>query len=65
MLAGIRKEFRNKQGNLGSLCAIPIRKTVASLHLREMSKKDKGRRNNPNKNVRLQFIYKNLTGLED
>ena len=41
MLVGIRKEFTNKQGHLGSLCAIPIRKTVASLHLREMSKKTK------------------------
>ena len=41
MLVGIRKVFTNKQGHLGSLCAIPIRKTVASLHLREMSKKTK------------------------
>ena len=30
---------------------IPIRKTLASLHLREMSTKDKGRRNNPNKTL--------------
>ena len=65
MLVGIRTEFTNKQGHLGSLCAISFRKTVASLHLREMSTKDKGRRNNPNKTVRLQSIYKNLTGLED
>ena len=65
MLVGIRKEFTNKQGHLGSLCAIPIRKTVASLHLREMSSKDKGRRNNPNKTVGLQSIYKNLTCLEN
>ena len=64
-LVGIREEFTNKQGHLGLLCAIPIRKTVASLHLREMSSKDKGRRNNPNKTVGLQSIYKNLTCLED
>ena len=63
-LVGIGKEFTNKQGHLDSLCAIPIRKTLASLHLREMSTKDKGRRNNPNKTVGLQSIYKNLTGLE-
>ena len=64
-LVGIRKEFTNKPGHLDSLCAIPIRKTVASLHLRDMSKKDKGRRNNPNKNVSLQSIYKNLPALEN
>ena len=64
-LVGIRTEFTNKQGHLGSLCAISFRKTVASLHLREMSKKTKEDENNPDKNVRLQSIYKNLTGLKD
>ena len=44
MLVGIRKEFKNKQGHLGSLCAIPNQKTVARVHLRQISKKDQGRR---------------------
>ena len=42
ILVGIQKEFTNKQGH--SLCASPFRKTVASLHLRQISKKDEGRR---------------------
>ena len=44
ILVGIRKEVTNKQGHLGSLCAIPFRKTVARVHLIQISKKDEGRR---------------------
>ena len=41
-LVGIQKEFTNTQGHLGSLCAIPLRKTIASPHLRQISKKNEG-----------------------
>ena len=42
ILVGIPKEFTNKQSH--SLCASPFRKTVASLHLKQISNKDEGRR---------------------
>ena len=38
VLVSIRKEFTNKQGH--SLCGSQFRKIVASLHLRQISKKD-------------------------
>ena len=38
------EQYCNQTEEGNSLCAIPFRKTVASLHLRKISKKDEGRR---------------------
>ena len=62
-LVGIGKEFKNKQGHLGSLCAISFRKTVARTHLRQISKKDEGRQKLSK--MLGSSPFKKPTGLED
>ena len=63
MLVGIGKEFKNKQGHLGSLCATSYRKTVARTHLRQISKKDEGRQKLSK--MLGSSPFKKPTGLED
>ena len=62
-LVAIGKEFKNKQGHLGSLCATSFRKTVARTHLRQISKKDEGRQKLSK--MLGSSPFKKPTGLED
>ena len=62
-LVGIGKEFKNKQGQLGSLWATSYRKTVARTHLRQISKKHEGRQKLSK--MLGSSPFKKPTGLED